>query len=177
MTPSAAPTAGEHCALAAALLQRAMGAFAVVPPDARGSLLAALDGFLARPGPATYLMATRTLVDARRVFTLRQVRSAQAGYAFARGLDTVRRELGAAAAETLAAVPADDRAGQRLRALALLAAAHRELAERVAGSAEMMRQKLGLSSEPPPPAPPVKPPRRRPAAVRRGAAARRRTSG
>lgn len=140
---SAAATATpDSRVLAGELLRRALAAFAAVPPPERGPALAALDGFLAAPGPASYLAAARVLADARRQAALRQVRAAQAGYAMARGLDAVRRELGPAAAEVLAAVPPDERAGQRLRALALLAAAQRELAERVAGGAELLRKKL-----------------------------------
>lgn len=150
----------DHCALARSLLRRAVAVFAVVPPAERGPALAALDDFLAAPGPATYLAATRVLVEARRARTLTQVRAAQADYARARGLDAVRRELGTATAEALAAAPSDERAGLRLRALTLLAAAHRELAERVAGSSALLRQQLALSRDKRPP------PRRRVAASR-----------
>jgi hypothetical protein len=135
----------EHGALAHDLLHRAVSAFAALAPDERGPLLVALDAFLARPAPATYLAAVRVLAEARRAGALRQVRAARAGYALARGLDTVRRELGADTAEALGAIPADDRAGMRLRALALLSAAHRELAGRVAGSTELLRRQLELS--------------------------------
>jgi hypothetical protein len=150
----------DHGALARALLRRAVAVFAVVPPAERGPALAALDDFLAAPGPATYLAATRVLVEARRARTLTQVRAAQADYARARGLDAVRRELGTATAEALAAAPSDERAGLRLRALTLLAAAHRELAERVAGSSALLRQQLALSRDK------RLPPRRRVAASR-----------
>lgn len=147
MSAAAATAATEHGVLARDLLRRAYACFATVSPQERGPALAALDEFLAGPGPATYLAAARILADARRKGALRQVRAAQAGYAMVRGLDAVRRELGSAAAEVLAAVPADDRAGLRLRALALLAAAHRELAERVAGGAEILRMKLARAQE------------------------------
>jgi len=160
MSASAA-SAADWGALAGDLLRRARATFAVVPADDRGPALAALDAFLAAPGPAQYLAATRVLAEARRTRTLQKVRTAQAGYAFARGLDAVRRELGSAAAEALAVGPTDPRAGHRLRALALLAAAHRELAERVAGSTEALRRQLGLATEKPPLGPS---PRRRPPA-------------
>jgi hypothetical protein len=130
----------EHGALAHDLLRRAVSAFAAIAPDERDPSLVALDAFLARPAPATYLSAVRILAEARRA-------AARAGYALARGLDTVRRELGADTAEALGAIPADDRAGMRLRALALLSAAHRELAGRVAGSAELLRRQLELSRD------------------------------
>lgn len=140
--------------LARDLLRRALAAFASVAPDDRGPALAALDLFLAKPGPATYLAAARVLSDARQARALRQVRGAHADRAYSRGLETVRYELGAAAAEVLGAVPLDERAGLRLRALALLAAAHRELAERVAGSTEALRKQLARAQERAAPAPP-----------------------
>ena len=127
-----------------------------------GVPLAALDGFLARPGPASYLRAVRVVAEAHREWAVRQVRAARAGYALARGLATVRRELGPDAAEVLAALPPDERAGLRRRALALLASAHRELAGRVAGSAEQLRRQLALAKERTAQAAPAAPPRRRP---------------
>lgn len=171
MSAEIATDPAPHGTLADALLRRAVTAFAAVPPDAREPLFAAIDAFLTTPGPATYLAATRVLADARQTHALRQVRAAQTGYAFARGLDAVRRELGATAAEALALVPTDERAGLRLRALALLAAAHRELAERVAGTTELLRKQLGFGTEKPSVTPP---PRRRPSVKRSRPALRRR---
>jgi hypothetical protein len=172
MSGAVAAAPADSAALARDLLRRALTTFAAVPPDDRGPALLALDEFLAAPGPAAYLAAVRILAEARRTGALRQVRSAQTGYAFARGLDAVRRELGASAAASLAAIPAEDhRAGHRLRALALLAAAHRELAERVAGSTELLRKQLGLAKEKPDPVPA---PRRPSAAWGRPPAKRRR---
>lgn len=162
MSAVASPGSAEapaHALLARDLLQRATATFAAVPADARGPALAALDAFLLAPGPATYLAAARVLGEARRGRTLQQARAARAGYALARGLDTVRRELGAAAAEVLSAGPTDDRAGMRLRALALLSAAHRELAGRVAGSTALLRRQLAQAKDK---AAPAAPPRRRP---------------
>jgi hypothetical protein len=168
---SAATAPKVHGVLARDLLRRACVAFACVPPQDRGPALTAVDEFLAAPGPATYLAAARILADARRKGVLRQARAAHAGYAMARGLDSVRRELGAAAAEVLAAVPKDDRAGLRLRALALLAAAHRELGERVAGGAELLRKKLARAQAAAAPRSPAsRPPRRRPAKPARSSA-------
>lgn len=164
MSATAAMTAQDQSVLAADLLRRARDAFAVVLPHDRGPSIAALDAFLAAPGPATHLAAARVLADARRRTALRQVRAAQAGYAMTRGLDAVRRELGPAAAEVLGAVPPDERAGLRLHALALLAAAHRELAERVAGGAELLRMKLTRGWEK---SPAARPARRRPAKIAR----------
>lgn len=164
MSAAATPIAPDHRVLAADLLRRAREAFTVVLPHDRGPALAALDAFLAVPGPATHLAAARVLADARRRAALGQMRVAQAGYALARGLDAVRRELGPAAAEVLGAVPPDERAGLRLRSLALLAAAHRELAERVAGSAELLRMKLTRGWEK---SPAARPARRRPAKLGR----------
>ncbi len=144
---STAFAAAAQGPLAAELLRRAITTFAAVPADERGAALAAIDGFLGAPSPATYLAAARVLAEARRDRTLRQVRTAQAGYAFARGLDAVRRELGPTIADTLAAGPTDDRAGLRLRALALLSAAHRELAERVAGRTDLLRKQLARAQD------------------------------
>lgn len=174
MISNAATIETEHGALARDLLRRAVFAFATVPTDEREPAFVAIDAFLAAPGPATYLAAIRILADSRRKSALRQVRAAQAGHALARGLEAVRRELGSSTAETLAAVPADERTGLRLRALAYLSAAHRELAERVAGSAELLRRQLGLGKDLPPE---KAPPRRRPIVKRdRRASLRRRTS-
>ncbi len=147
---SAALTASalSHSRLAQDLLVRALHTFAAIPPAERGAALFAIDAFLAAPAAANYLAAVRALVAVRKSRAISQVRAAQMGYARVRGLDAVRRELGTDAAEWLSAVPFDERAGHRLRALALLAAAHRELAERVAGSAELLRQKLGFATRP-----------------------------
>lgn len=136
-------TGGDGSArLARDLLRRATGALSAIPADAQADALSAIDAFVACPVAATYLAAVRVLAGERRRWALQQVRQARAGYARARGLDTVRRELGVGAADLFAALPVDDRAGLRLRSLALLAAAHRELAGRVAGSAELMRKQL-----------------------------------
>lgn len=137
----------EYAPLAAELLRRAVAAFAAVPAAERAPVFAALDGFLAAPGPATYLSAAQVLDAARRDSALHKVRTAQARYTYSRGLEIVRRELGEESAATLSAIPVDERAGQRLRALALLAAAHRELAERVAGSAELLWRQLEQAQE------------------------------
>lgn len=139
--------APEYAPLAAALLRRAVATFAAVPDEDRAPVLAALDGFLATPGPATYLSAVQILDGVRRNTALHKVRTAQARYTYSRGLETVKRELGESTAATLSAIPIDERAGLRLRALALLAAAHRELAERVAGSAELLWRQLERAHE------------------------------
>jgi len=170
MSAAVSHDSANASALARDLLRRALSAFASVGPEDRGPALASIDGFLEAPSPATYLSAARALFDARRTQALRQLRTSQAGHAFARGLEAVRRELGVAAAQTLAAVPGDERAGLRLRALALLSAAHIELAERVAGRAELLRKQLALSTQKSTPAPP----RHRPPAAKRRRAPRRR---
>lgn len=161
MSAGATSTA-DAARLSRDLLQRAVVAFATIPDDERGPSLTALDAFLARPGPAAYLAAVRILDEARRHFSLRQLRLSRAGYARARGLDTVRRELGVELAETMAQIPGDERTGLRLRALALLSAAHRELAGRVAGSTEQLRKQLALAQSTT-----VVAPRRRPPAAAR----------
>jgi hypothetical protein len=145
--PVVAAAAPEYSPLADELLRRAVSTFAAVPPGERESCLVALDGFLAAPGPGSYLAATQILDAARRDAALHKVRTAQARYTYSRGLETVKRELGASTAAALGAIPIDERAGLRLRALALLSAAHRELAERVAGSAELLRRQLERAHE------------------------------
>jgi hypothetical protein len=133
--------------LAADLLRRAVAAFTAIPAAERLPLLPGIDRFLAQPGPATYLAAARTLAAAQRRRSIQAARTARAEQAVASGLALVGSELGPATAATLAAAPIDARAGQRLRALALLCAAQRELAERVAGSSSLLMQQLALGQK------------------------------
>jgi hypothetical protein len=161
----AASSRGE-AALARALLSCALDAFAQVPAPERQPALAALDRFLSAPSPASFLSAVRTLREVRQDSALRQARMSRAEQEFVRGLELVRREISPEVADVLSALPvfedpaeptgsvgAESRSqgstmrrssgvGARLRALALLAAAHQELADRVAGSAEKLRQHL-----------------------------------
>ena len=64
MTAPAPPAPVEHGALARELLRRALQVLPEVPPAERGPVLAAIDEFLAAPGPVSYLSATRVLIEA-----------------------------------------------------------------------------------------------------------------
>ncbi len=153
--PSPAP-------LARRLLRDALDTLATVAPSEREQTLAEVDQFLAQPSPARFLSAMRTLRQLRQAAALAHAHLSRAEKDFARGLETLRRELGAQLADALAALPlhddSDDEraasspagrvrwpsagAGVRLRSLALLLAAHHELSDRVAGRADALRQHL-----------------------------------
>ena len=140
-TFSAADVAG----LAAALLPRAMAAFAVVPPADRGTSLAALDQFLAAPSPAKFLRAARLLDEARRAATVNQAARTTVGRLFAEGTDMLRAVPGLPAeitAQLAAELPVDARAGRRLTALATLLQGYEELLGRVVADTEEMRRRL-----------------------------------
>lgn len=157
--------------LARSLLCEATSAFAQIPDADRKPALLALDQFVAAPSPASFLSAVRTLRHVKQECALRQARLSRAEQEFFRGLDLVRREISAEVADVLSALPVFEEArapestpgaeasrtsnaqrrasgtGTRLRALALLAAAHQELADRVAGSAEKLRQHLARAKD------------------------------
>lgn len=153
--PSPAP-------LARRLLRDALDTLATVAASEREQTLAAVDQFLAQPSPARFLAAMRTLRQLRQAAALAHAHLSRAEKDFARGLETLRRELGAQLADALAALPLHDDtddegsasstaarvrwpsagAGVRLRSLALLLAAHHELSDRVAGRADALRQHL-----------------------------------
>ena len=149
--------------LARRLLRDALDTLATVAPSEREQTLAEVDQFLAQPSPARFLSAMRTLRQLRQAATLAHAHLSRAEKDFARGLQTLRRELGAQLADALAALPLHDDsdaeessasspagrvrwpsagAGVRLRSLALLLAAHHELSDRVAGRADALRQHL-----------------------------------
>jgi len=167
--PAAKPPASA--VLARSLLRCAVDVFSQVPAPERGPALLALDQFLATPSPAVFLSTLRTLREVQQASALRQARMSRAEQDFVRGLELVRREISPEVAEVLAALPIFEEAspspasasgqassapealrrasgaGPRLRALALLAAAHQELADRVAGSAEKLRQHLARAKD------------------------------
>lgn len=185
---NAAPSAVPHAStpvtqvrLARALLQCAVDAFLRVPAPDRQPALQALDHFLATPDPAAFLAAVRVLREVKQASALRQARMSRAEQDFVRGLDLVRREISTEVADALSALPVFEEAapvagaapssaanaarrasgaGSRLRALALLAAAHQELADRVAGRADTLRQHLARAKDARP-QPGEKPPARR----------------
>jgi hypothetical protein len=134
----------EPSALARALLVKTMAAFQVVPDQARGPALSALDRFLAAPAPATFLAASRVLGQTRRAIMLERSAGGTMRRAFDEGLAALRAvpALPSALADRLASLPVDPRAGQRLFALAALTDAYQELATRVAADSEEMRRRL-----------------------------------
>jgi hypothetical protein len=134
----------DTAVLARALLARAHPALLAIPGDARGPALEALDQFLAAPGPAAFLRATRVLgVERRRALLARSAQSTLRR-SMADGLAALRAVPGLPAPllDRLERLPVDARAGRRLQALASLAQAHEELAGRVASEADDMRRKL-----------------------------------
>jgi hypothetical protein len=144
MNAAAAPDAGGP-ALARALFGHALAAFRAMPPEARAPSLAALDRFLAAPGPARFLAATRVLRAERRRCLVATTAGATMERGLADGLAAVRAVPGLPAdlVERLAAdLEPDPRAGQRLHALAALAQAYEELGARVAADTDEMRRRL-----------------------------------
>jgi hypothetical protein len=140
----ATATAHPAAALARALLPvvlRSLRAAGREPEPA----LAALDHFLARPAPSTFLQAMRQLrqAEGRRLIesTARPtlLRARQAGLAALREVPGLPPPLLDRLAATL---PADARGGQRLLALAALARSYHELAVRVAADTDEMRRRL-----------------------------------
>jgi hypothetical protein len=115
--------------LARALLPRALHAHRVAGAHA----LAALDPFLAAPGPATFLRAVRGLLEAERDARLAPSSSPLAARSRDRALARAVAfpALDDATRALLKLLPADARAGSRLTALAALLEAHAELADRV----------------------------------------------
>jgi hypothetical protein len=132
MTDGATVAPPQTARLARALLVEAVAVLPTIAAgEARDTALAAIDAFTAQPSPSGWLRATRTLREigrrARGEHTLRKL----AARSFARGLERVTALLDEETSQTLAALPVDAGAGRRLEALALLVAAHQELAGRV----------------------------------------------
>lgn len=159
-------TAGR---LAGDLLARAVRAFTALPESRRAACLAALDGFLARPGPASYLGAARVLEAEAGAFRLEQAGGRAAERSIQRGLERLAGALPADDLALLGALPVghDLRAGRRLLALAALLEAHAELQGRVEPRLEELRRWLQASAA----EDAVEPPTRR--TLRRVAPARR----
>jgi hypothetical protein len=137
--------AADAAALAAALLPRAIVAFAVVPPADRGPALGAIDQFLAAPSPSRFLHASRLLNEARRVARLNDAARTTVGRLFAEGMDQLRAVPGLPAdivAQLAADLPPDAHAGRRLGALATLLAGYEELLGRVVADTDEMRRRL-----------------------------------
>jgi hypothetical protein len=133
-------------ALAPALLRQAVAAFQVIPDEARGPALAALDDFLAAPAPASFLAAIRVLRAQSRRAIVETTGGATMRRAFTDGLAALRAtSIPPPLIDQLAQAPLDARAGRRLLALAALARAYEELAARVAADSDETRRRLRAS--------------------------------
>lgn len=131
--------------LARALLTRVVRTFRAHAAAAEPKVLAGIDAFVARPGAATYLGASRLLHRAVRDRLLDRVGGASMQRSFAEGIAALRETPGlpAALVERLEAdLPRDARAGQRLIALAALARSYDALLGRVLADTEQMRQRV-----------------------------------
>ncbi len=159
--------------LARALLFAARRALGALPAEHHEEALAALDGFLAAPAPATYVAAARGLDAAVRTHRLAGALERSARRSLARGLARREESPGKGVAELAARGAADGagavdrRAGRRLAALAALLDAHAALTGRVQAAVEQMRVRLGEPAVAPAKTPP------KTSALRRGVAARR----
>jgi hypothetical protein len=163
-TPTTATTpfdAAIVAQLARALLPRALKTYRALGADA----LAALDPFLAAPGPATFLRAARALLEAERDAHLAPSSSPLAARSRDRALARAVAfpALDDATRALLSLLPADARAGSRLTALAALLEAHAELADRVR---EHDARRLGVLKPGLAEVALRKPPPKKPAAVR-----------
>lgn len=178
-TPSPQPI------LARRLLRYALDTLVSLGPAERQLALTDLEGFIEKPSPAQFLMAMRRLRQLRHAAALQNAQLSRAEQDFARGLQALRGELGTRLADALAALPAGGNpsepdstpalgpgrlppvpTGMRLRSLALLLAAHHELADRVAGRADALRQHLARAKDAQDQKASKPPPRRRPAEPR-----------
>jgi hypothetical protein len=141
---ASAPADRDEALLARVLLAHAVAAFKVVPDDARGPALTALDRFIAAPGPSLFLAAIRELREARRRVLIERHAGGALRRALAQGIEELRavRAIPSAVADRLATdLPLDARTGQRLVALVALARSYEELAGRVAADTEEMRRR------------------------------------
>ena len=147
-TAPVAPVAGDRpddtAILARALFSHTVAAFKLVPEDDRGAALAALDRFIASPGPAAFMAAARELREARRRVLIEQHGGGTLRRALAEGIRALRTVPGlpAAVSERLASdLPVDAMTGHRLSALCALARAYEDLAGRVAADTDEMRRR------------------------------------
>jgi hypothetical protein len=141
-------------ALAQVVLVAAARAFPALDGADRERAWEAIDELVAAPTAAGCLRATRRLRAlgrrARSEASWRRLAERSLG----RGLERVRQvpALAAAeAAEMLATLPLDARAGRRLEALAILIEAHQHLAARLREAAAARRAliEVGLTADPP----------------------------
>lgn len=133
----------DVAAWARRLLPRAHVAFQTVPASARGAMVIALDHFIAAPAPATFLAAVRVLDQTSRAAILERAGGGLMRRSFEEGVTALRRvaSLPQSLVDALATnLPLDARAGDRLRALSALAAAHQEIGGRVVADIERRRR-------------------------------------
>lgn len=144
--------------LAAVLYAQAKRTLPLLSDEARAPSLAAIDRFVAKPGPSAFLSASRELSTALRRCQFDRLLGAASRRRFQRGLEAVRAVPGldGSIAEELGSLPLDGRAGRRLDALAALLTTHHELTGRVAAASDELRRMLDFDSFEPSP-----PPRRR----------------
>ena len=142
------PVAGDRpddtAILARALFSHTVAAFKVVPEDDRGAALAALDRFIASPGPAAFMAAARELREARRRVLIEQHAGGTLRRALAEGIRALRAVPG---------LPADGLRTPGLRPPARCddrppplcplrpARAYEDLAGRVAADTDEMRRR------------------------------------
>jgi hypothetical protein len=139
----AGPASGAR--LARALLDEALRSFRRVPAGAREPGIAAIDRFLADPGPSLFLAAVRQLRQLDRRVLLESTAATTLRRGRDEGLEALRAVPGfpPAITERLAeGLPLDPRGGQRLLALAALARAYEALAGQVAADTVEMRDRL-----------------------------------
>ena len=130
-------------ALARSLFRRAQGTLGTLPADSHARALAALDAFLAGPGPARYLAAVRVLAAEERTAARHRLERGGAGRAFADAVLALEASgLDAETVRLLTDRPAAPGLGVRLEALAALVTAHRELAGRAEAATQALRRKL-----------------------------------
>jgi hypothetical protein len=122
--------------LGAALATLAVRTWPALSPDARTRALPALDDFVRTPSPARFVVAARTLAEARRRSRRQRLDTAIGERTFARGAARLA-EVAFVDDETRALLvgqPHDAATGRRLGALAALLDAHAELAARLRGA-------------------------------------------
>jgi len=132
-------------ALARALFRRARGSFDALGPDG----LAAIDAFIARPGPAAYLRAVRVIAAEERTAARQRLERGGAQRAFDDGLAALLASgLDEDTVRFLTDRPASPGLGARLEALAALVVVHRELAGRAEAAVQVLRAKMAAHAQP-----------------------------
>lgn len=127
-----APAASSE-RLAVALARLCVASWPQLADEDRARAAAAADAFAAAPSPSRFLVAARTIRDARRRQRAEALHLALGERAFARGAARLEEVdfVDEATRATLIDQPHELRAGRRLAALAGLLEAHAELAARL----------------------------------------------